>query len=340
MRKFTLIVAACIAASIFTACGGPATNAPASNANTNTNTNTAKPVAAAPTADSLLAKEKEATEAYLKGDPKYFDGFLADKFMMLDEHNKPQGKAAMLKMIPEQKCDTKDIQLTEQQLTMVDADTYVLVYKSAVKGTCTGPDGKSMEIPSPMRAATVYVRSGAEWKGAFHGENLIIDPKNPPPAPPKPAAKKDEPKKDDKMAANSAASAPAANALTADANTDALVKIHTSGWDAFKAKDAKKFDEITSANLVNVNPIGTVFSGKANVIKEWTETMKCEGITKVGVSDGLAVALSPTVELFTLKGSADGTCDGQKNGPLYQTTLYMKEGDAWKLAFMFESPGM
>jgi hypothetical protein len=68
--------------------------------------------------------------------------------------------------------------------------------------------------------------------------------------------------------------------------------------------------------------------------------MKCEGITKVSVADGFATAISPTMEILTLKGTADGKCDGQPNGPLYQSVVYVKEGDAWKLAFLFESPAM
>ncbi len=68
--------------------------------------------------------------------------------------------------------------------------------------------------------------------------------------------------------------------------------------------------------------------------------MKCEGITKVSVTEGFATAISPTVEILTLKGSSDGTCDGQKNGGLWQSAVYVKEGETWKLASMFESPAM
>ena len=189
------------------------------------------------------------------------------------------------------------------------------------------------------------MRSGDKWLAAFHGENPIIDPKAPPPAKAeaKKEPKKEEPKKDDKAAANSNAAETKAEAPKPDANTDALVKIHTSGWEAFKAKDAKKFEEISTANLSFVDAMGGWTSGKANVIKLWTETMKCEGITKVSFTEGFASALSPTVEALTGKGNADGTCDGQKNGDLYNTAFYVKEGDAWKLAFLFESlpgPGM
>jgi len=46
---------------------------------------------------------------------------------------------------------------------------------------------------------------------------------------------------------------------------------------------------------------------------------------------------------FSLTGQAsdaDGKCDGQSNGDLWNTAVYVKEGGAWKLAFMIESlPG-
>ncbi len=73
MKKFPLIVFAAIAAAFLIACGPPPAN------NTPTNTNTAKPTAAAPTADALLALDKGAYDAYLKGDAKYFETFLSDK---------------------------------------------------------------------------------------------------------------------------------------------------------------------------------------------------------------------------------------------------------------------
>jgi ketosteroid isomerase-like protein len=336
--KRTLLTLALLSIAVFiAACGAPAANTGVNNANTNTT----KPVAAAPTADALLAMDKQANEAFIKGDAKYFDGFLSDKFVSF-EMGQRMDRAEMLKMVASNKCDIKAWSLDDPQMAMINADTYVMSYKGTWDGTCTGPDGKAMKLPSPMRAASVYIRNGEKWQGAFHAENMIIDPKAPPAAPAKPEAKKEEakkegPMKDDKAASNSAA-APAK--ATADPNTEALVKLHTSGWEAFKAKDAKKFDEMLTANFSFVDPIGGYHGGKAAVIKQWTETMKCEGITKVGVSDGFASALSSTVEVLTLKGTADGTCDGQKNGPLNQAAIYVKEGDAWKLAFMFESAAM
>src|SRR5260370_18092126 len=85
--------------------------------------------------------------------------------------------------------------LTEPALSMIDADTYALSYKATWDGTCNDPDGKPMKAPSPIRSASIWVRSGAKWLPVFHGENLIVDPKNPPTAAPPAPAPKDPPKK-------------------------------------------------------------------------------------------------------------------------------------------------
>ena len=301
MKRLLSITLFAATALWMSACGGPAANAPANNANTNTNT--AKPTAAAPTKEALFDMDKKANEAWIKGDKAYFDGFLSDKFVSF-ERGQRMTKPELLKMIGTFKCDVKTWSLDDSQMEKIDADTYVVSYKGTFDGTCTGEDGKAEKLPSPMRAASVYVRSGDKWQGAFHSETLIIDPKAPPPPPPA-AEKKEEAKKDDKTASNSNASNAAPAKPTPSANTDALVKLHTAGWEAFKAKDAKKFDEMLTANASFVDPLGGWMTGKANLIKQWTETMKCEGITKVGVSDGFATAFSPTVELLTLKGTAD-----------------------------------
>src|SRR5437899_2190632 len=111
MRRFGYIVLFVMAAISFAACGAPAGNAPANtNANSNSNANSAKPTAAAPTADALLAMDKQATDAYLKGDGKFFEGFLSDKFAMyMDGHR--VGKADSVSMIGKVKCDYKDSKL-------------------------------------------------------------------------------------------------------------------------------------------------------------------------------------------------------------------------------------
>jgi hypothetical protein len=330
MKKTLRFILLAAAATFFAACGGPAANTGANNANTNTT----KPVAAAPTVDALMALDKQANEAYVKGDSKFFEGMLSDKFVILTPDGQRMDKAATVKMIAGVKCDIKSMDLTEPAISMIDADTYALSYKATWDGTCNGPDGKPMKVPGPVRSASIWVRSGDKWQAVFHGENLIVDPKAPPP-PPAPAAKKEEPKQDDKTAANSnAASNTAAPArATPDANTDALIKVELALWEAWKAHDAKKLDDLMAKDVSFVNIFGTYLATRADAMKDWTGAL-CE-VKSVSVTDGFATALSPTVAMLTRKGTADGTCGGQEIGgtDIWGVSIFVKEGDAWKFAF-------
>lgn len=351
MRRLLLTLALGSASIWMAACGAPANNAPANNSNTNS-----KPAAAAPTADTFMDMEKKANEAFAKGDTTYFDTLLSDKAVMSNGKDH-MGKAAVIEMIKNSKCEMKgEIKLSEPQLAKINDDTYAFTYKNDTAGSCT-ENGKSMEM-KPMRASTVYIRSGEKWQAVWHGEAEIMNAAAPADKKDDTAAetRKEEPKKEEKAAepkkeeakkaeeakpaantsANSAAAAPAK--LTPSANTEALTKAHNMGWEAFKNKDAKFFETALTSSFAYVDPMGGYHGSKADAVANWTGTgaMKCEGITKASFTDGFAAALSPTAEILFGKGNADGTCDGQKNGDLWQTSVYIKEGDAWKLAFMFE----
>lgn len=342
MKKTLRFILLAAASTFFAACGGPATNTGANNANTNAT----KPVATAPTADALMALDKQANEAYVKGDAKFFEGSLSDKFVILTGGGQRMDKAATVKMIAGVKCDIKSMDLTEPAMSMIDSDTYALSYKATWDGTCDDPEGmRPMKVPSPVRSASIWVRSGDKWQAVFHGENLIFDPKNPPkaaPAAPPEKPKTVEPKKDDKTAANSnTASNNAAPVRAApDANTDALVKVELALWEAWKEHDAKKLDDLMAKDVSFVNIFGTYLATRADAMRDWTGA-NCQ-VKSVSVSDGFASALSPTVEVLTRKGIADGTCGGQKAGTftVWGVSIYVKEGDAWKFAFGMNSPAM
>jgi len=331
MKKTLRFVLLAAALTFVAACGGPAANTGGTGAN-NANTNTSKPAAAAPTTDALMALDKQANEAYVKGDSQFFERMLSDKFVILTNGGQRMDKATTVKMIAGVKCDIKSIDLSEPAMSMIDADTYALSYKATWDGMCNDPGGKPMKVPSPIRSASIWVRSGDKWQAVFHGENLIIDPKTPPPAP---AAKKEEPKKDDKTAANSITptntAAPAR--ATPDANTDALVKVELALWEAWKEHDAKKLDGLIAKDVSFVNIFGTALTNRDDAMKDWTGA-GCQ-VKSVSVTDGFATALSPNVEMLTRKGTAEGTCGGQNVGgtDIWGVSIYVKEGDAWKFAF-------
>jgi len=336
MKRSSLAIFLAAAALGLSACGAPAANSTA-NSNANSNSNASKPAAAAPTADALLALDKQLGDAWAKGDAKFFEENLSDKFVDYS-NGKRSSKAEVVKMIGQMKCEVKSMSNADPKMSRIDDNAYALTYKSTVDATCTGSDSKSMKIPTPTQAVTVFVRDGEKWKAVFHNETPIMAaPASETGALP-PTEKKDEPKKEESKKADApAANADAPAAAKPDANTDALAKTHAAGWEAFRNKDAKWFEANTTKDLSFLDPAGMWHSGQAAVIKLWTADMKCEGITKTSFTEGFASAVSPTVEILTGKGEADGSCDGQKNGALYTTAFYVKEGDAWKLAFMYEA---
>jgi hypothetical protein len=122
VKKINLFLLLAAALTLVAACGAPAPNTGANNANTNANTNTGKPVAAAPTAGALLALEKQANEAYAKGDSKFFEVMLSDEFVILGGGQR-MDKAATVKMIGGVRCDIKSMDLTEPAMSMIDRDT-------------------------------------------------------------------------------------------------------------------------------------------------------------------------------------------------------------------------
>ncbi|MFL6373864.1 MAG: nuclear transport factor 2 family protein, partial [Pyrinomonadaceae bacterium] len=151
MKKIGWVLLLTLCGYLLTGCnpsGTPASNAPA-NANANA---AAKPAAAAPTTDALVALDDQATHAFFKGDGKFFQDFLSDKFVWYFQGTW-SGKAGVVDMISKIKCDGKGFAMSEPQMTMIDNDTYVMTYKSTGDGTCTA-DGKPMPTSGPVRAAT------------------------------------------------------------------------------------------------------------------------------------------------------------------------------------------
>jgi len=299
----TLIAAACFAESAADAQNG---------------TKASNSVAQPPTIDTLLASDKQATEAYFKGDTRFFESLLSEKFVMR-QNGQRLDKAATLRMIAGNKCDVRAWDLDEPWMAKIDTDTYVLSYRSTCDGTCIAADGKPTKIPSPTRAATIWVRSGSKWLAAFHGENPIIDPKDSPKSalPPAQLAKQTE-------------------AKPTDPSTDALVVVETSVWEAWKAHDAKKLEDLTSGDLSFIDIFGNSYSNKPDTIKAWAGAI-CD-VKSVDVTGAVATALSPTVELLTHTGTADGTCYGEKVSSVRGNSVYVKDGEAWKLAFTMNMP--
>ena len=320
-------------AVVFTACAATAGNAPAKNTNPNSSANVAKPVAAAPTAHALLALEKQAIDAYINGDGLFFEGFLSDKFVMRKGEARIN-KADAIKMISGIKCNVKKgWALTEPQMLKIDNDAYVLSHVSNMEGRCT-TDGKNEKMPSPVRAAIVWMRNGKKWQAVFYGANLIVDLKAPPAT-----GKRAEPKKNDQAPVNAdVAAAPATAKASADPITDALMAAENAVWEAWMTHEAKKSKDLTAKNIAFVNLFGSFYANKAATIKNWTSAA-CQ-VKSFTLTNGVGTSVSPMVGILTLTGTVVGTCSGQdiSGQKIYGNTVYVKDGDAWKWVFGFNSP--
>lgn len=307
IKNFGLTAAAAL---VITACAG---NAMANNANA---ANTAEKTAPAGRIKfALVTLEKSAYEAWKSRDEKFWDTFLSDRFVGWGSSGKLD-KASATKEYTGADCEIKSYALSDEQVSPLGKDAALITYKATVYGTCGG-----QTIPANSWAAGVYVRDGDKWKAAFHAEAPVVDPKA---APVKPFDKK-EARKEDK-----------AKPTDLDARTDAMLAVERAVWEAWKAHDAKKLEDLTARDISFINIFGTYLATKTDALKNWSGA-GCD-VKSVGVTDAAGTMLSPTIGILTFKATADGTCYGQKVGPIWGTSIYVKDGGAWRWTFGINLP--
>jgi hypothetical protein len=129
--------------------------------------------------------------------------------------------------------------------------------------------------------------------------------------------------------ANANTAAPKASAPT----KEALLAIEKKSWDDWSKKNEKGIDGFMAANYVDVGRSG-IFD-RATSIKRWIDH-KCE-MKSITFSDEQMNELAEGVALLTYKTTGDIVCDGKPSPtPTYSSTLYVREGDAWKAAYYQE----
>ena len=341
--KLSLFVFAALAA----ACAPPA------NTNTNTNTNTnAAPKAAMPTADTLMAMENKAWEAWKNKDTKYFEGFIADNAVGF-EQGRHMTRAEMIKMIGEGNCDVKSFSLSDPHVTPAGADAVAITYKGTADATCDG-----QKLPANVTAASVYVRSGDTWKAAYHSEVPIIEQagasgntntnsagNSMAPASNSSASSNTASNSTATTANNSSTAAANSNSNSnsnsntssgGDALTSTLMALEKRGWEAWMKQDTKEMEAVTGKDVTFVDATGRVTKGQADTIKRWTDG-SCK-VSSVNVSDGKASMITKDAAILNYKGTAVGTCGTMKLEPLWGMTVAVKEGETWKAVYIFEVP--
>ena len=311
MAKVKYFILAAAAALVYTA---SARDALANNANA---TKTAEKTGqAGSTKVALVTLEKSAYAAWKSKDAKFWDTFLSDKFVGWGASGRLD-KASATKEFTGADCAIKGYALSDEQISPLGKGAALITYKITVDGTCGG-----QEVPANSWAASVYVREGNKWKGAFHAEASVVDPKA---TLAKPADKKKAPQKDE------------AQPAAPGASTDAMLAVEKTVWEAWRAHDGKKLEDLTAKDISFINIFGTYFATKADALKDWTGA-GCD-VKSVSVTEDARTMLSSTTGVLTFKGTADGTCYGQElNSVIWGTSVYVKDGDAWKWTFGINVP--
>ena len=306
MIKFRYLFLTVCAAFAGIACQ-PATNTTNGNANTsvntNSNSNAAKPSAAAPIKEELMTLERSAYEAFKSKNAAFWDPFLTANFVGYSANGRLD-RAAAIKEYSGAECDVKSYTLSDEQMIPVGSDAAVLTYKVTMDGTCGG-----QKLPAQQWAGGLYIREGGRWKGAFHAETPIIDPKAPPSAKPAPMApvKGEEGKP--------------------DASAESLLAVEKKVWEAWKNKDGSALESTLGKEFVWLS--GTGRMNRAQSIAAWSTDNKCT-VRSTTLTDAKAVSLNKDVSLLTFKGAADGSCDGQPVPTELYGAVYYNNNGTWQ----------
>lgn len=315
MNRIKILLLATVAAFAIAACQ-PASNTAnnSAGANANSNANAAKPAAAAPTKDALMALEKSAYEAWKSKDAKFWDTFLATNFVGYGAAGKLD-KASAMKEYAGADCDIKNVSHSDEQMTALGNDAALITHKATVDGTCAG-----QKVPANVWAASIYVRDGDKWKGAFHAESPIPDPNAPAPKPATSSAKPPPPA--------------SAEAAKPDAATDALFALEKKAWEDWMKKNSAGLESWASKDLVAMTSKGR--QARADAIKTWMED-GCE-VKAVPLSDPASMSFGSDFALLTFKAMPDAKCGGVQIPSEHGSSVYVKEGGTWKALFTMGSP--
>ena len=293
-----------IAAFIF---ASSAANVPANAAEPEENADPAGPTPAV-----LLSRETSAYEAWKSRDAKFWESFLSDRFVGWGSSGRLD-KASATREYTGVDCDIASYALSDVQMTPLGRDAALMTHKTTLDGTCGG-----QRSPRGSWAATAYVRNGNQWKAAFHAEAAIVDPAAPP------------------VGRKAAREQNQARSADRDAGTNALLPLEKALWDAWKDHDAGRIDGLTATNVQFINIFGIHLATKTEALKNWSGK-GCD-VKTVALTDAAATMLSPNVGILTFHASADGTCFGQKVGPIWGSSVYVKDGDTWKWTFGINLP--
>ena len=116
---------------------------------------------------NFMAMEKQAWEAFNKGDGKFFETFLVDEAMIGTDAGF-SSRAQTVKDVSTKPCDLKSFEFSEFKVMMIDKNTALVTYKALQDGVCAG-----QPVPKNVIASSVYVKRKGKWMAMYHQESAI-----------------------------------------------------------------------------------------------------------------------------------------------------------------------
>jgi hypothetical protein len=112
----------------------------------------------------FMDMDKQAWDAFGKGDGKFFETFLSDD-ALLGGGMGFAGKAQAVKDISTKPCDLKSFSFANYKVTMLDANTALATYEATQDVTCGG-----QKSADKVYATSVFVKRKGKWLAAYHQE--------------------------------------------------------------------------------------------------------------------------------------------------------------------------
>lgn len=332
MKKSLSILLITMLAALFAACPS------GTDTNTNANGNTEEQPKSV--ADALMEVDDSFSAASLRKDGTFFEANIADNFVGANA----QGffdKAMTVNYVSKNPCENKANPASDRKVTELGDGVALMTGKSSGEETCDGETTKGAS-----NYAVLWVKDGETWKAAYYQTIQTMEEKV---GPAEDAAKEgDQPAAEGEAKAEEPAAdaakeeKPAAEEKTEEApmtpklqNDEELAKAlaekENDLWAAYAKKDAKPFEDALAANFQELNAEGLL--DRAAALKTYTEH-NCE-VTSSALSDTNATKINDNLVVFTYKAMSKGTCDGKAmpDAPAYVSSIWVKEGDAWKAVF-------
>jgi hypothetical protein len=116
-------------------------------------------------ADQLEKMERQAWDAFGRGDGKFFEGFYSSDATQIDPNGIMTRKEAIA-AISTKPCELKNYSINNFKVTMLNATTAFVTYNATQDASCGG-----QKVPDKLLASSVYVKRNGKWQGALHQES-------------------------------------------------------------------------------------------------------------------------------------------------------------------------